>query len=175
MNIDTVLEAVYTKHFNLFLSIGLKYRFDAKTAEDMIHSAFVKALRNKYKIKAEDEVGVRNYIIVILRNLCLDHLDKTKRAEAVTAAEQNLQNHEAILNTGSNPLHEILITEEMRMRNKAIENINPQRYREPVRMYLDGYNRKEIAEMVGKSPGSTKNLIFRGLKKLKKIMERMDI
>jgi len=50
--------------------------------------------------------------------------------------------------------------------SRALQRLGARR-RPVVRMYLAGYSHKEIAEVLGWSPGSTRNLLYRGLSDLR--------
>ncbi len=57
---------------------------------------------------------------------------------------------------------------------EALERLDPRR-RPVVRMYLVGYNHKEIADLLGWSSGATRNLLYRGLADLRAdLASRLD-
>ena len=57
---------------------------------------------------------------------------------------------------------------------RAIETI-PASRRPAVRMYLAGYPREEIAELMGWTEGKTRNLLYRGLADLRERLHEMGV
>lgn len=66
----------------------------------------------------------------------------------------------------SNPLTQQEAREAGEEVSRALEGLDARR-RPVVRMYLAGYNHKEIAGILGWSQGSTRNLLYRGLADLR--------
>ena len=73
----------------------------------------------------------------------------------------------------SNPLSAILLIEEMRLQAAAIKQLPP-KYREPVKLSLEGMKRQDMAKKLGLKEISIRNLKYRGLKKYEKIMNTLD-
>ena len=57
---------------------------------------------------------------------------------------------------------------------RAVESI-PESRRPAVRMYLAGYSREDIAELMGWSEAKTRNLVYRGLDDLRRKLTSMGI
>ena len=57
---------------------------------------------------------------------------------------------------------------------QAIETI-PASRRPVVRMYLTGYPREEIADLMGWTEGKTRNLLYRGLADLRERLTEMGV
>ena len=57
---------------------------------------------------------------------------------------------------------------------RAVESI-PATRRPAVRMYLAGYAREDIAELMGWSEAKTRNLVYRGLDDLRRELTAMGI
>ncbi len=168
MDISQVLETIYRKYFNLFISIGFRYRLDKETIKDMIQETFSKVLSNTKTIRAETEPELRSYVITTFRNQCLLYLRDSKKHWNIDTYEGNS------IDVRAHPLYEILIIEEIRLRDYAITLIEPEKYREPVRLYLDGLKPGRIAEIIVRNGSTTRNLIHRGLKKFEKIIFKLD-
>ncbi len=71
-------------------------------------------------------------------------------------------------------LHEILLIEELRLRDYAVSIIKPPKYREPVNLYLEGHKPRDIAKIIGRNASTTRNLIHRGLKIFERIIAKLD-
>jgi RNA polymerase sigma-70 factor (ECF subfamily) len=57
---------------------------------------------------------------------------------------------------------------------KAVDGLIPAR-RSVVRMYLAGYGREEIADLLGWTEPKTRNLLYRGLADLREVLTDMGI
>ena len=174
MDIRSTLEQVYTNYFNLLVSIGFEYKLDKKTIEDMIQNAFIKAFTSKDLIKSDTETGIRNFVIRIFRNECIDHLRKNKKL----LEKMNPHLNPGIeMRTGDkryDALNELLLIEELKLRKRAIKKIQPEKYQQPVLLYFEGYEPKEIAEKLDLNRNTTRSLLQRGLIKFENIMTKMD-
>lgn len=168
MDISLALETIYKNYFNLFLAMGFRYRLDKETVKEMIQETFTKAFLNIHTIRATTEAELRSFVIRIFRNQCLLHLRNTKKHLDLKEFETGLADEKC------NPLYEILLIEEMRLRQLAISLIEPEKYREPVRLYLGGRKPGEIATCINRNPSTTRNLIHRGLKIFERMMTSLD-
>ncbi len=181
MDVSTAIEKIYRHYFGLFLSIGRKnYGLDYETSKEKIQEAFALVWKKKNIIKAENEAGIRSYIFTAFRNVCLSHCrrpDIFVKTESIDMDPNQTENSssplENMADIGSNPLYEMLLIEEARLQDTAIEKL-PLKYRETVKLSLKGVKRKEIANMLGVKETSIHNLKHRGLKKYEKIINRLD-
>ncbi len=177
MDDSEILEKIYTQHFGLFLSIGLRYGLDYETAKEMIQDTFTKVWKNNHRIKKKNEASVRSYLITTYKRICISTLrrnnlfveikDSYNNQETYTRKEENVKDLQ------SDPLHEILLIEEMRLRKFAIKQLHS-RYREPVRLFLEGKKPQDIAEINGGNRSTIRTQIERGLKKFEKILNKID-
>lgn len=168
MDISLALETIYKNYFNLFMAIGFRYRLDKETIKEMIQESFTKAFLNIHTIRATTESELRSYVIRIFRNQCLLHLRNTKNHLDLKEFETGLADEKY------NTLYEILIIEEMRLRQFAISLMEPEKYREPVSLYLEGCKPGDIATRINRNASTTRNLIHRGLKIFERIMTTLD-
>jgi RNA polymerase sigma-70 factor (ECF subfamily) len=76
--------------------------------------------------------------------------------------------------TASDPTHGVEQSELGEQLARAIEAITPSR-RPVVRMYLAGYSREEVAELMGWSEAKTRNLLYRGMADLRERLMKMGI
>ena len=60
MEIISILERIYERHYGLFCKIGCEiYGLNKETTYDLIHDSFIKVFKNRNKIKSESEPGIR--------------------------------------------------------------------------------------------------------------------
>lgn len=179
MNLEAWVEQVYRDYFHLFLSIGVRnFGLPVDTAKDRIQETFVKVWKNKNEIKNVSESGIRGYTIRIFRNVCINHLRRkplfidTTRPDPEEGNE-NEDSIQAFPDERSQPLYEMLLIEEMRLQEKAIHML-PERYRETVRLTLNGLKPTEIARATGLKMTELNNYKHRGFKKYEAMMHQLD-
>jgi RNA polymerase sigma-70 factor, ECF subfamily len=80
--------AVLSTHYRLFYSIAYTYFRNSSWAEDAVHNAALKALRNLHKLK--EPAAVVSWFARITRNTCLDELRTADyiHTESLEMAEQ---------------------------------------------------------------------------------------
>lgn len=169
MDILRRIEHIYRTYVYLFFNIGKQYRLDFQVIEEILQESFAAAIMARDRIEITSEAGVRGYIIRIFRNKCIDHIKAN-----VNGNTPIYDDSDTLTDVQEDPLHDLLIREEMRLRDYAVSVISPEKYREPVRMYLDGDSPKHIAETLNKNRSTTRNLIQRGLEKFETIMLKLD-
>ena len=173
------IEFVYREYFPLFLSIGLRrYGLDMDTAKEKIQETFVMVWQHHLSIKNNTEPGVRGYAIRTLRNLCLNHIRKKHPFVDMSPPGRNDDSGndmgiEHISDEHTHPLFEILLIEEKRLQEKAIEKL-PVKYQEVVRLSLGGLKPREIAEKTGLKMATLTNYKHRGLKRYETLINKMD-
>jgi RNA polymerase sigma factor (sigma-70 family) len=180
MEIDGALEKTYKDHIHLFISIGrYKFSLDQATAMDRLQEAFVKIWSTRMRIKNQQEAGLRNYAIRVFRNTCIDHLRKKKLPSLFesTGNQQIKANLSPTMDTiaspAADPLNELLLIEEMRLQEAALDRL-PSKYRDAVRLSLQGLKPREITSQLGIKQSTFKNLKHRGLKMFKRELEKTD-
>ena len=176
MDVSKAVEKIYKSYFFLFVSIGKRnYALNNDVVKDMIQETFIKLWKNKQNIKANDEAGVRNYALSVFRNTCISQLRKSNLFIEKDCSEQDQDGspEESMEDKRSNPLSEILLIEEMRLQEVAIKQLPP-KYRNTVKLSLEGMKRRDIAKKLGIKESTIRNLKHRGLKKYEKIIIKMD-
>lgn len=163
------IEHIYRTCIYLFFSIGKQYRLESHIVEEIVQDAFAAAIISMDRIKINTEAGIRGYIIRIFRNKCIDHIKAN-----INGSGPIFDDSITAIDIQEDPLHELLICEEMRLRDYAVSAISPKKYREPVRLYLEGHSPKNIAETLNKNRSTTRNLIQRGLKIFETLMLKLD-
>lgn len=181
MDLSELVEKIYKSYFYLFLSIGKKnYGLDDDTLKDMIQETFIKVWKNKHTIRIKNEAGVRSFAIRAFRNTCISYLripnpfvEKEDNNDMNPDRRKSDFIEEKVADTGSDPLSEILLIEEMRLQETVINKLPP-KYRETVKLSLEGIKRKDIAQKLGLKNTVIHNLKHRGLKKYEKILNMLD-
>jgi len=180
IDVSNAIEQTYKSCFCLYLSIAQKsYGLDQETAKDRIQETFIKVLQNKHTIREKNEASIRCFTIRVFRNTCISHLRKkdplAEKSYPMDHQDQTRKDpiEENVASTQDDPLYTILLIEEMRLREEAINRLPP-KYRETVRFTLEGIKRKDIAKRLDIKETSIHNIKHRGLKKYATIINSLD-
>ena len=130
-------------------------------AEDMLQESFSYAFRKLGSFRFESSFGAWLKRIVV--NTCINHLKK-KRVDLVYTEQQN----------DPLPEDEFVDYEEIRFKvdsvMKAMEKL-PEGYRVVFSLYLlEGYDHKEIAEILGVTESTSKSQFLRAKQKIKEML-----
>ncbi len=151
-------QTTYLPFADTFYQVAWFILEDAAEAEDAVQELY---LRLWFARDALD--GIRNpkgYGITVLRNLCLDRLRRSRKAEGSAAPpEPETPGRQDEMMDGRERLAKVLA---------AIKSL-PERQREVLVLHtLDGLSYAEIAERTGQSPLSLRVLLSKARKTLKR-------
>jgi RNA polymerase sigma-70 factor (ECF subfamily) len=126
---------------------------DPQDALDMSQSAFIKAYRNIRRFDAGRPF--LPWFYRILRNLCLDHIRRSKRRHEVPLSEALI-------------LQDASAEGEMQLAlRRAIETLDAE-HREVVMLhYFEGFSYREMASTLGKPMGTIMSTLYQARQKLK--------
>jgi RNA polymerase sigma-70 factor (ECF subfamily) len=166
------LETVLNRFADRVRRVGLRHGLAGKDVDDLVQEVRVrlwKALQNGEKIEA----APASYIYRTAASAALDLL-RRRRARRETPVRVSRVTGEAIL--GEAPSHEVLMdgAELAEQIGEAVGRLADSR-RSVVRMYLAGYGREEIADLLGWTEAKTRNLLYRGLADLRERLTGMGI
>ncbi|SFI11341.1 RNA polymerase sigma-70 factor, ECF subfamily [Tindallia magadiensis] len=139
------------------------YRLQSKEeAEEISQEVFRKVFQQVKKGNIEEE-KIRAYIFAALRNTIYDTWRQKGRSPKIVELDQVSEK-----NTFTSENQKI---EENMMVREALKKL-PEVYQQVVVWRIvEGYPLQEVAERLGKPVGTVKSLQFRGVKKLKEILE----
>ncbi|MBK6422964.1 MAG: sigma-70 family RNA polymerase sigma factor [Gemmatimonadetes bacterium] len=152
--------------------IGIRHGLTGSDVEDLLQEVRLrlwKALESDEKILA----APASYVHRTAVSAALDVL-RRRRARRETPARLSRPSGIAML--GESPAADRLM-EEIELQEqvgRAVEQLIPAR-RSVVKMYLSGYGREEIADLLGWTEPKTRNLLYRGLADLREILTGMGI
>lgn len=75
------MEQVYVTYSRLLYKVALEY-VDYADADDIINSACEKMCKKIYKMRGMSSNGLRGYVVRIVKNTALDHLNKNSKLNA---------------------------------------------------------------------------------------------
>lgn len=135
-------------------------------AEDLLAEAVAQAIRNYDKLR--DETRFRPWFLRLMRNLHIDHLRRRKRQLDVAdfGGDQIVWERLGRYPTLSGPQRRT----ELRSVFRALDRL-PEGLRLPLALTaLEGYNLKEVGQIMGISAGAVKVRIHRARKKLQEFL-----
>ena len=157
MKSDT-LEALFAEHYNSALFYALSLCKDKALAEDLVSSAFFKALQGL----DDDTASFKSWLLTVVRNGYYSYLRRHKRQAELS---------DEIRDEGEALLERIVKDEEYRALYHAI-SLLPQNYSEVITLfYFEDLSVKEIARIMKKSESVVKTTLCRARIKLKELLE----
>lgn len=157
------VEKLYDSYRKLLFFIANGILRDKHLAEDAVHDAFIKIIKNLHKVGEISCPRTRNFIVIICRNVAKD-IYKKRIGVIDTEDEQALSVKE--MEIMSNPLDIVISQESVNRLTAAIEQLS-ETYRDTFllkRVY--GFSREEIAETFGISVEAVKKRLVRAKAKI---------
>lgn len=153
----TKFEQLYYEYKGLMYFVAKKYLDNEQDREDAMQMAFEALAKNIQKISDVKCPQTYSYIVNIIESKSIDVLRALKK-HPTSELDEFTEGVEIAL-PGDNGLEDALAQ-------------LPARYREVLLLrFGNGYNTKEIAQMLGISRGTTQTLIWRARNKLRIILE----
>ncbi len=150
---------LYNQYCDGMLIVAMRFLKDTMEAEDAVQEAFIKAFSKLEQYKAEVSFGAWLKRIVV--NKCIDVL-KSKRQRLIELEDHHLNVVDA--DYESEWLVDDGITVDVV--KEAIEQL-PEKYKYVVILYLiEGYDHKEISEILNISEVASRTQLSRGKQKL---------
>ncbi len=170
--VSEALDAVVARFATRVRVIGIQHSLTGSDVDDLIQEVRVrlwKALESGEKILA----APASYIHRTAVSAALDVL-RRRRARRETPARLSRPSGVALL--GESPGADAPLENEelQRQIGAAVDGLIPAR-RAVVKMYLAGYDRLEIADLLGWTEPKTRNLLYRGLADLRERLTEMGI
>lgn len=140
---------------------------NTQLAEDLVSEIFYKALANINKFKWQRR-SFACWLYTIARNQVIDHF---RKKDTVLFDESKTD----ITDGEDNPEEKVMreCTKEELL--NAIKALSSEQQDALLLRFQEGLKIQEIAGVLGKNEGAVKALLFRGLKNLRRILERGDI
>ena len=140
---------------------------NTQLTEDLVSEIFYKALANINKFKWQRR-SFACWLYTIARNQVIDHFRK-KETVPFDESKKDITTNEG------NPEEKVIqdCTKEELL--NAISALSPDQQDALLLRFQEGLKIQEIAKVLGKNEGAVKALLFRGLKNLRRILERGGI
>ena len=173
-HLSLAVETVLKRFGAMVRQVGRRYRLDESDVDEVMQEVRIRLWRAQRTSEQIGEVST-SYVYRTASSAALDVIRRrrSRRAEhhqslddegaAVALAEPAPDPHGAL--EGSEVAAQVA---------RALDTI-PASRRPAVRMYLTGYPREEIAELMGWTEGKTRNLLYRGLADLRDRLQGMGV
>lgn len=156
-------EYLYKKYYRVLYGIALRYSRTTFEAEDIIQESFIKVFKNIQTFN--NQGSFEGWIKRIVQHTAINHY----RSNLKFYQNSEYGEHEYSIEDGSfDSLFDAFETKEI----ITLLNQLPEGYRMVINLFcIDGYNHKEIAELLNISVGTSKSQLFKAKEFLKQIIE----
>lgn len=165
------LEAVVTRFAAMVRSVGARHRLSEADLDEVLQEVRIRLWRADPRGEQIGGLGA-SYVYRTAVSAALDLL-RRRRAYAADSTE-SVDDHAGRI---AAPHHAGAAVEQQELTERiltAVDTLHASR-RAVVRMYLSGYEREEIAELLGWTEAKTRNLLYRGLADLRQKLTAMGI
>ncbi len=172
-HLSLALEAVVGKFGAMVRQVARRYRLEESDVDEVMQEVRIRLWRARETSEQIGEVGT-SYVYRTASSAALDVIRRrrSRRAEHHQSIEEGAGGEIAAPVLG--PHGDLETTELGAQVADAIATI-PESRRPAVRMYLAGYPREEIAELMGWTEGKTRNLLYRGLGDLRARLTELGV
>ncbi len=162
--ISLALESVVGRFRAMVRSVGARHRLPEDALEEVVQEVRIRLWRAFPDGEQIGRLGA-SYVYRTATSAALD-LIRRRRARGADVTDAMDDRVETMATHLRGPHAELESSEAVGDILAAVEALLPPR-RAAVRMFLNGYDREEIAEVLGWSEGKTRNLLYRGLADLR--------
>lgn len=162
--LSAALETVVSRFSMMVRSIGARHRLSDADVDEVIQEVRIRLWRAGTTSEQIGRLGT-SYVYRTATSAALDIL-RRRRAYGADRHDPVDDLSGSLADPTTNPAGALDASELAERVKAAIESI-PGSRRPVVRMYLDGYEREEIARLLGWSEAKTRNLLYRGLADLR--------
>ncbi len=157
----------FYRYHKLVLFKALEITQNRETAEDVAQEMFLYAAKNFEKFKTGTEREIRYYLMICTQSRAIDALRKGQTAPE--AADEETAAHAAVDDAERIVLRQDTLTRLLRYIDELDE-----RYRAPLKLWMDGVPYSEIAQMLNITKDNTYKRTQRGYALLRERMVQED-
>lgn len=153
-----IQKILYDQFAEKMYAVCLRYTKNSADAEDILQQGFIKVFRNLDKYRGEG--SFEGWIRKIVTRTAITHINKNKRFSFHTTTEHSYEDNNC------NALDKLAEKDIVGLITKL-----PPGYRKIFTLYvIEGYNHREIAEILGCSEGNCKSQFYRSRTRLQQIL-----
>ena len=158
-------EQLYKDYYRAMVTLCLRYTKNEADAVEVLNNGFLKVFRNIGKYNCE-QAGLYTWIRTIIINSCLDFIKSRQKMELHRELAEGTEVHIPADVVGKMRANELLLlVRELPPATQAVFNL----------YVLEGYNHKEIAQMLSISVGTSKWHLSEARRSLKLKIQYQDI
>ena len=160
------MQSIYQQHADALLDYGCRFCPDINTVEDHIHDLFVYIWKNRDRLGTTD--SIRAYLLLSLRRSILKGV---KRQSKTTSMAEDTLSYFRIESAVEDQIIKVEEDEQNSLKlQEALLDLSD-RQREAIYLkYFKNMDYHEISKIMGINYQSVRNLIFNGLKSLRRTM-----
>jgi RNA polymerase sigma-70 factor (ECF subfamily) len=156
----SLLEQLYIRYRNLMLTKAYEILGEPTLAEDAVHEAFMRIMKNTSKLDAADSPRTKGYVMIVVENAAKTIYAKNHRQKIIELDENMADNSDVSDRIESKMQAEMLADVIARL---------PDRYREILLLrYLHGLSDKEISSSLSITQQTVRKRLERARNALKK-------
>lgn len=168
--VSAPLEALVTRFGRMVRRIGFDHGLTEADVEEVVQEVRIRIWKARADVIGELQAA---YVHRTAVSAALDII-RRHRSQSRFVDEDSADNISVGNDPVGNPQRGLEVSDLEGAIAGAVETLLEAR-RPVVQMYLQGYSREEIAELLGWSEGKTRNLLYRGLADLRSKLEAMGI
>ncbi|MCO6496120.1 MAG: RNA polymerase sigma factor [Chitinophagaceae bacterium] len=152
---------LYDRFASKMYGVCLRYAGNTNDANDILQEGFIRVFTNLSKFRGEG--SFEGWIRRIFVNTCIEHYRKKAKSYNISEAHENTAedtNLDALDMLAAKDI--VKLVNELSPGYKTVFNLH----------VVEGYNHKEIADMLGISEGTSKSQLARAKALLKKIIQK---
>lgn len=164
------VENLFINHQKKLKAIALSIVKDEHIAEDCVQDAFLGVIKNLEKFKSLSEIDQIKYLVISIKNACINKLKKKDKTLSLTKnEEQSEERAEKEITDETQDVFQIVITNELKAKVKECVEALDEKYRDVIVLRFQmGFNGKEISEILHIS----EPLVRQRIKRAKEIIKK---
>ena len=155
---------LYDLHINILFNYGLKLTIDKELLKDCIHDIFVKLYTKKDELGTID--NLRSYLFISLKNKLCDELRRRMYMSDTAVEEVSISTPTDV---EDDYMEEEQRKNEFSLVRRLLDQLSPRQREALTLYYIEEKKYEDICEIMNMNYQSVRNLIHRGLTKLRSL------
>ena len=155
---------LYNLHINVLFNYGLKLTIDKELLKDCIHDIFVKLYTKKDELGTID--NLRSYLFISLKNKLCDELRRRMYMSDTAVEEVSISTPTDV---EDDYMEEEQRQNEFSLVKRLLDQLSPRQREALTLYYIEEKKYEDICEIMNMNYQSVRNLMYRGLTKLRSL------
>lgn len=155
---------LYNLHINVLFNYGLKLTIDKELLKDCIHDIFVKLYTKKDELGTID--NLRSYLFISLKNKLCDELRRRMYMSDTAVEEVSISTPTDV---EDDYMEEEQRKNEFSLVRRLLDQLSPRQREALTLYYIEEKKNEDICEIMNMNYQSVRNLMHRGLTKLRSL------